>query len=349
MISPSEYSVARCSEAGFRKNRISVRRASDLKARQAEPRGEAVTKPRRVVKGQIWAVVRRTSERRGLLRPEPWVAELFEYALAIAQQRTGVKILAFEAMSNHIHLVLEDTPGRLPDFMNELDELVAKAANAEWGRRDCLWEGAGAKWTALLTPEAVEESVTYTLLNCVEAGLVPAVRSWGGFVTLPETLGTERVVARPALKYFSKRSTMPALATLRIGVPTTHARLGPEGWSRLIARRVAKGEEEARRRIGKGNFAGMARVLANSIDWRPATEEDLISPTPQAKAGAVPAAKALITAYRELFRAFLAAYDKAYRVMRRTGRALFPWGTWRWHRQCGQACADPPRVAAAAA
>lgn len=301
-----------------------------------------MTRPRRVVKGQVWAVVRRTHERRFLLRPEPWLAELFAYALAIAQQKTGVKLLAFEAMSNHIHAVVEDTTGRLPDFMNELDELVAKAVNAEIGRRDSLWEGAGAKWTALLTPEAIEESVAYTILNCVEAGLVPVARAWGGFSTLPESLGTERVVRRPALRYFTERSVMPEEVTLRIEVPTSHVRMGPEAWARRIGALVRRGEAEHQARIGKGNFAGMSKVLARSRDTKAATREELRAPTPMAKAGSVANAKALIDGFRELFGHFLKAYHAAYEVFRAEGRALFPWGTWRWHRQAGQRCADPP-------
>lgn len=308
-----------------------------------------MTTPRRVVKGQVWAVVRRTHEREFLLRPEPWMAELFAYALAIAQQKTGVRLLAFEAMSNHIHIVVEDTPGRLPDFMNELNELVARAVNAEIGRRDSLWEGAGAKWTALLTPEAIEESVAYTILNCVEAGLVPVARAWGGMVTLPESLGTERVVRRPALRFFSERTVMPEEVTLRIDVPTAHARLDADAWRSRVARRVKSGEAGHQRRIGKGNFAGMAKVLARPRNSRPATEEPLREPTPVAKAGTVANAKELIRGYRELYRGFLRSYVAAYDVLRQAGRAVFPWGTWRWHCQGGQACADPPRTLQAVA
>ncbi len=308
-----------------------------------------MTTPRRVVKGQVWAVVRRTHERELLLRPEPWLAELFAYALAIAQQKTGVRLIAFEAMSNHIHVVVEDIPGRLPDFMNELNELVARAVNSEIGRRDSLWEGAGAKWTALLTPEAIEESVAYTILNCVEAGLVPVARAWGGFVTLPGTLGTERIVRRPELKFFTDRTVMPEEVTLRIDVPTTHAGLGAHAWRQRIGRRVKNGEAEHQARIGKGNFAGMAKVLARPRRSRPTTDEPLRSSTPLAKAGAVPNARSLISGYRELYRAFLKSYRSAYEILRDAGKAIFPWGTWRWHRQGGQGCADPPRTLQAVA
>lgn len=308
-----------------------------------------MTKPRRVEKGQVWMVVRRAHERRGLLRPEPWLEELFRYALAVAQERTGVRVLAFEAMSNHFHLVVEDATGRLPDFMNELDELVARAANAEWGRRDALWERAGAKWTALLTPEAIEESVAYTILNCVEAGLVASARAWGGYVTLPGALGTEEVVTRPDLRFFTERTKMPETATLRISVPTTHEASGASAWQRRIAQRVERGEAEAVKRIGKGKFLGMEAVLAKPIDWKPSTSEELSSETPPAKAGAVPDGKSLLRGYRELRRAFLRAYAAAYEELRAVGTAVFPPGAWRWPRECGQTCADPPEAFSAAA
>lgn len=275
--------------------------------------------------------------------------ELFKYALAVAQERTGVRVLAFEAMSNHFHLVVEDTPGRLPDFMNELDELVARAANAEWGRRDALWERAGAKWTALLTPEAIEESVAYTILNCVEAGLVASAKAWGGYVTLPGALGTEEVVARPDLRFFTERTKMPETATLRTSVPTAHETLGASGWQRRIAQRVERGEAEAVRRVGKGKFAGMEAVLARPIDWKPSSDEELFGETPPAKAGAVPEAKSLLRGFRELRRAFLRAYTAAYLELRAAGTAVFPAGAWRWPRECGQMCADPPGAHSAAA
>jgi len=306
------------------------------------------------VKGQVWAIVRRTHERRGLLRPEPWVKELFAYALAIAQERTGVRLLAFEAMSNHIHLVVEDTPGRLPDFMNELDELVAKAANAEWGRRDSLWERSGCKWTALLTPEAIEESVAYTILNCVEAGLVASPQAWGGLVTLPEMLGTTIEVPRPKLRYFSKRSKAPESATLCISVPSTHRHMDRDGWVHRIAKRVDNEQAAIVRRVGKGKFAGMAKVLATPLDWKPASGEELFAVTPPAKAGAVPGARELIRNFRELRHAFFLAYYEAYDTLRAVGQAAFPEGTWRWPRECGQryleaaALAEPAALAAAA-
>lgn len=308
-----------------------------------------MTRPRRVVKGQMWAVVRRTHERRGLLRPEPWVRELVAYALAIAQEKTGVRLIAFEAMSNHIHLVVEDTPGRLPDFMNELDEMVAKAANVQWGRRDSLWERSGCKWTALLTPEAVEESVAYAILNCVEAGLVATPQAWGGFVTLPEMLGTTIEVPRPGLRYFSTRSRAPESATLCIAVPSTHAHLDRATWARRIARRVDNEQAAIVRRVGKGKFAGMAKVLATPLDWKPASTEVLSSVTPPAKAGAVPGAAELIRGYRELRRAFLRAYNTAYARLRAAGQAAFPEGTWRWLRECGQRSHEPSEPYFAAA
>jgi len=308
-----------------------------------------VTIPRRVVKGQVVAVVRRTLERRGLLRPEPWVKLLFAYAVALAQEKTGMHVLAFEAMSNHIHLVVEDVDGRLPDFMKELDELVAKAVNAERQRRDTFWEGAGAKWTVLLTPEAIEESVAYTILNCVDAGLVADAKAWGGFVTLPTMLAREQVVERPKLRYFSERSKAPATAVLRIDVPSAHATLGPDGWQRLIAKRVAAGEDEIRLRVGKGQFAGMEAVLARSVDWRPSTEEALGSPTPAAKAGNVAEAKVLIKAFRTLRAWFLNAYRLAYDELRQAGTTVFPEGTWRWHHEARLPCSGPPTEMSAAA
>lgn len=308
-----------------------------------------MTIPRRVVKGQVVAVVRRTHERRGLLRPEPWLKELFPYAIAVAQERTGVLVLAFEAMSNHIHLVVEDVEGRLPDFMKRLDEMVAKVVNAERKRRDTLWEGAGAKWTVLLTPEAIEESVAYTILNCVDAGLVPQAKAWGGFVTHPEMFGRDQVVERPKLRYFSQRSKAPATAVLRIGIPSLHAQRGVADWVRRIQERVAAGQEAVRRRMGKGQFAGMKAVLARSLDWKPSTDEALGSPTPVAKAGGVAEAKALITAFRTLRASFLNAYRLAYEELLRTGTAVFPQGTWRWHREIGLPCKGPPAELSAAA
>lgn len=58
---------------------------------------------------------RRCTQRQFLLRPDWATNNAFVYCLAVAAQRTGVRVLFTAAESNHHHTGIFDTLGTYPD------------------------------------------------------------------------------------------------------------------------------------------------------------------------------------------------------------------------------------------
>src|SRR5690606_12259327 len=95
--------------------------------------------PRPVLPGATYLLTRRCIERRFLLRPSRQTNQIIEYCLAVASARTGVEAHAFCAMSNHVHAVVTDVHGRLPEFLQLFHRHVAVALNASLGRKENVW------------------------------------------------------------------------------------------------------------------------------------------------------------------------------------------------------------------
>ena len=302
-----------------------------------------MTMPMPIKPGRYWFITRRTLMRTFLLMPKPWVAELFDYAVSRASNDTGVCVIGGLCMSTHYHLVVFDPTGDLPRFVRIMNELLARAGNAELGREDHFFESAGTHYLRLLTRESIEEMLVYALTNPCEARLVARSRAWGGWQTQPEALGRKRVVSRPALAFFSERSVSPVEATLELLVPATHAHMGPEGFGALIARRVRAREDALRAEHG-GRCLGMDKVL--SFHWTDRAGRDDVEARdgtrPRSKAGQVEHAPAIHAEYEAELEAFWSAHRAAYESMRLGEPTVFPWGTYKWRVVGGQACADPP-------
>jgi putative transposase len=96
-----------------------------------------VTKPRCVLPGIVYLLTRRCSERRFFLLPEPAVTQIFEYLLGLLAKKYGIAVHAYVVMSNHYHLVVTDTAGRMPDVQRELNSLLARAGTRA---QDCSEE-----------------------------------------------------------------------------------------------------------------------------------------------------------------------------------------------------------------
>jgi REP element-mobilizing transposase RayT len=98
-----------------------------------------VAHPRRIIRNETYLITRRCYQRTFRLRPSPETNQAFMYCLAFAMKKTGVRLHAACAMSNHHHLVVTDPNGLLPDFLRELHRLTAKAINAVQGQWENLW------------------------------------------------------------------------------------------------------------------------------------------------------------------------------------------------------------------
>lgn len=236
-----------------------------------------MSRPRQVLPGSTYMVQRRCTQRQFLLTPDDSVNQVFLYSLARAAERTGVLTHCFCVLSNHYHLVITDPDAKLPQFMRDLNQAVARALNVYRKRRESLWE-SGKTYSAvrLETPESVLEKMVYALANPVAAGLVEFGTEWPGLRSTPEEIGTrEFVVERP--KFFFGKDK-PERCTLRLVVPPEFRDRDHEEFrGDLSAALEAKEEEHRSERHAKNErFEGVDAIRAQSPTDTPETPREAL-------------------------------------------------------------------------
>ena len=192
-------------------------------------RRSCMTAPRQILPGTTYLVTRRCADRRFMLRPSALVNAVLEYVLAAKAQEYGILLHAYCVLSNHLHLVLTDPHGRLPQFQRDLGSSVARALNAAYGKWEWFWAPGSYSAVALQTPEDVVAKMAYVLTNPVAAGLVRRGADWPGLWSAPARIGAgAREVKRPS-HFFREEGTSVENAKLEL-VP-------PEGFGSVEALR----------------------------------------------------------------------------------------------------------------
>jgi putative transposase len=278
-----------------------------------------VTKPRRVLPGVVYLITRRCSERRFFLRPDPIVAWVFEYLLGLLAKQYGIAIHAYVVMSNHYHLVVTDTEGRLPDFQRDLNSLLARSINAFRGRRDSFWDGRSYSGVELLEEHDVIAKMGYTLANPVAARLVNRARQWEGATSAGMVFGRPRSIARPD-GFFS--DSMPEEVELEIVRPESCHGLDDEEFLARVEADVARREAEHAQR---GKAMGMSRVRRQdwnaspeSFEVRRGLQPTIAAASKWARIEALRRSKEWLRAYKAALAQFVAG----------TRNVAFPVGTW---------------------
>lgn len=231
-----------------------------------------MTAPRQILPGTTYLVTRRCTQREFLLRPSPTTNAIIRYVLAVSAARSGIQLHAWCAMSNHIHLLLTDPNGRLPEFAHHFFGNAARALNVTLSRSQTLWDDAGYNATALMTPEAVVDSGAYLLANPVAAGLVESGRDWPGEWTDPELVGRGPVaVERPSV-FFRKNGPMPERAVLELVPPPEFT---AEEFRDAVVETLADREREATAAVAASgrSFLGVRGVLEQPTTRRAASTE----------------------------------------------------------------------------
>jgi putative transposase len=283
-----------------------------------------MAQPRPVLPGITYLITRRCYQRTFRLRPHAETNRIFEYCLALAAEKMGVKIHGVVVMSNHHHLVVTDSHGVLPDFLRELHRATAKAINASQGQWENLWAAEQTSAVVLANDEDVIDKLAYLVANPVDAGLVPHPEQWPGVIHWES--GFEKHVDRPGT-YFGERS--PEAATLRI-VPAPREFLTAERWDRLLADAIDTKVRAARQAVqaAGASFIGPKGVMAQSFFEKARSYEIKrgINPHFAAKHGATRSVLA------RLWHRFTTHYRRALQAWRAGSRDVrFPIGTW-WMR-----------------
>jgi len=136
--------------------------------------------PRKIIAG-TYLLTRRTTQRQFLLRPSKEVNACIRYCLAVAQARSGVRVHCVVFLSNHYHIVVTDVLGKVPEFTEELNKLLARALNCHHGRWENFWASSvQTNQVELVDAQDVLDKLTYSLANPTEALLVSHGKDWPG-------------------------------------------------------------------------------------------------------------------------------------------------------------------------
>ena len=305
-----------------------------------------MTRPRIVDPGTTLALSRRTTRRHFLLHPDEarQMEQVYWFCLAYAAKLHGVVVHAACLMSTHAHEVITDVRGEYPKFLESFHRNLALCTKALRGWPEEVFNKDSTGVHALLTPEAVIESIAYLIANPVEAGAVRYAKDWPGAHTLPADVGTRVVRVKRPKHYFNPgNAKWPDELALRFEMPVAlELDYGPDLARERIGERVRQREHRAwneARRNGRA-FIGPRRLLKVPHTKRASSYEVFGSLNPQFAAAGNRAAAT--EAVRRL-RAFKAQYERALgRWMAGDRTACFPTGTW-WMRVChGARCGPGP-------
>jgi putative transposase len=163
--------------------------------------------------------------------------------------------------------VVTEHEGRLPEFQQYLNSLLARAVNCARGRWEAFWTRDSYNAVELLEDTAVLDKLAYTLLNPVRAGLVGRAQGWGGATSASMRFGGRRLIARPS-KFFSE--DMPEHVWLELVAPPLHDEVGSQ-LAEQLADQVEAVEQQLRKSGSKP--MGMTAVLRQQWNESPDTQE----------------------------------------------------------------------------
>ena len=292
-----------------------------------------------MVAGATYLLTRRCSERRYFLRPDPVVGRVVKYALALAVAKYGVEVHGFVVMSNHLHLVITDVRGVLPEFMTWFDSVVARALNRHWGRRGAFWEQGSYTRVEALDREVALRQLVYVLANPVGAGLVRSASQWPGAWSHPARMEGEAYECSRPKVFFTRE--MPEVVELRLVRLRGFEGLSVEEYRERVGERLKEEEALARRlrkEEGRG-FVGRKRVLRVDPFSSPGTPDvprrplrEVASSDPQLRK----AGEARYAEFRREYERALEAYLAGDREV------VFPPGTYKLRREFGVLTAESP-------
>jgi hypothetical protein len=173
--------------------------------------------------------------------------QVYWYCLAYAAKLHGVLVHAACLMSTHAHEVITDVRGVYPKFLETFHRNLALCTKAYRGWPEEVFNKDSSGAHALLTPDAIVESIAYLIANPVEAGAVRYAKDWPGAHTLPAHVGTRVIKVKRPQHYFDPNNpTWPEELELRLEMPVAlELDYGPELARERIAERVRQRQHRA--------------------------------------------------------------------------------------------------------
>ncbi|MEX1367639.1 MAG: hypothetical protein AB1Z98_31205 [Nannocystaceae bacterium] len=317
----------------------------------------AMTPPRQIHPGQLRFVTVRAVNRCHRFAPSRQAVEIIWYCLAytLSEFRGRIEAHEFLWMSNHYHLVLTDRSGCLPDFMMQLNSLLARALNALRGHTGTAIE-KGYNSVEVTTEDKLIDHCVYTLANPCSAHLVKRSRHWKSVSSCEFGYGDAVTVRRPncglwggACSHRAReasqeskrsrhggRSKLPPTVELVLTRPSLMTSLSDDELRADIRARLDDRERElmGERRRRRSTVSGWRAATRVSPRSAPRQTEDRVGTVPRFSGGTPEALAAAWQRHRD----FLASYYAAMRRFVKGERtAEFPVGTWLMKRRFGVA------------
>lgn len=303
-----------------------------------------MTLPRQIMPGRAYLITRRCVQRQFLLRPDEKTNQILLYCLGVALARCGMEVYAFNAMSNHYHLLVFDVHGRLPEFLRYLNLMTAKAMNFRWKRRENLWSVEQVNVVLLLDDEAVLAKSVYTLVNPSVDDLVERIEDWPGISSWSaHAYGRTMVIDRP-VGFFREGGPMPEQVEIKVVAPRRAAnpdeRWPLADWNERLISAVRSSEQASLewRRTKGVSVVGRRAIRQQSAFDTPTTWEPRRRLRP-ALACRDPERR---TTELNALRVFRQQHRLASQALLRGDRVVvFPVGTWALRSLC-ESCTPPP-------
>jgi REP element-mobilizing transposase RayT len=329
--------------------------------RSAADNPNEMTQPRYIIGGRTCFITARAVRRMFLFLPERDVVRVFEYLLAVAANAFGMRIHEVLCMSNHFHILLTDVHGRVPDFMNYFDSLLARSINALRGTSGTVFEAEYNLVTDTDESTIIAHAV-YTLANPCADHLVKRSRQWPGFSTLRMEYGQTVKIERPKVGLWkddgverprgrgsvrgrgskrAKPSRLPEFVEFTLERPPVHMECSDAVLREEIRQLLDVRERELieqRRREGR-DVIGRRAVLAQRWDTFPRRPDELFGLQPRV-AGNLWSRIAVL----QQLRCFVDAYRQTRtRFLNGELDVIWPFGTWAMRVRFGLPCgASPP-------
>ncbi len=220
--------------------------------------------------GTIHLVTSRCHQARFFLRPDrPTNRAVLEWLARAQHAWPGVRLLGVCVMSNHIHLLVQDTQGDLAGWASYFFGNLARAVNRIRGRSGAVFS---RRYSAepVLDDGALLDRLVYVVTNPVQARLCARARDWPGVVLWSRSGEVER----------HQISWVEGDATESSGTETLEIHPLPLDDARTLVTAIRQREAECRIDRRRAGVGVMTRAQLVSQHWHSRPRWPKNSPRP---------------------------------------------------------------------